>query len=87
MNLGSQRMSREVVSWLAIVKGEDEVGAEVWGGWEGLDVLGLGWWVLRVGRGVVEESVVKVGGRRESGLLGGGGGGSEGGSCSVVEGQ
>ena len=78
-------MSREVVSWLAIVKGEDEVGTEVSGGWEELDVLGLGWWVLRVGRGVVEESVVKVGGRRESGLLGGGG--SEGESWSVVEGQ
>ena len=66
MNFGSQRMSREVVSWFAIVKGEaDRVGFMVDGGARLLWWVG---WVLErraVGRG---EAVVKAV-ARESGAL------------------
>lgn len=71
-------MSREVVSWEAIVRGEEEeAGATIVVPLiEGREVLVLlGWAVVRaVGRGVDEEAVVRVVGGRWSGSLEGGGG-------------
>lgn len=70
-------MSREVVSWEAIVRGEEEeAGATIVVPLiEGREVLVLlGWAVVRaVGRGVDEEAVVRVVGGRWSGSLEGGG--------------
>jgi len=81
-------MSREVVSWAAIVRGEEEeAGATIVVPLiEGREVLVLlGWAVVRaVGRGVDEEAVVRVVGGRWSGSLEGGGGG--GGVCGRVGG-
>ena len=62
---GSQRMSREVASWLAMVKGEDELtDLAMLLGTAAAVLLGVLGWVeerVAVGRGV-EEAVLTTGG-------------------------
>lgn len=78
-------MSREVVSWEAIVRGEEEEAAAVvvvvlLAG--SMEFVLLGWVLVRaVGRGVDEEAVVRVVGGGWSGALEGGAVGRRGGVC------